>query len=60
MTLEHHGKFIILASDGVLEFISSQEAIELVASEWERGNAEGCCTALVKESEVEARGGGGG
>jgi serine/threonine protein phosphatase PrpC len=50
MTLERHDKFIILASDGVWEFISSQEAIELVASEWERGNAEGCCTALVKES----------
>jgi serine/threonine protein phosphatase PrpC len=50
ITLERHDKFIILASDGVWEFISSQEAIELVTSEWERGNAEGCCTVLVKES----------
>jgi serine/threonine protein phosphatase PrpC len=48
MTIERHDKFIILASDEVWEFIRSQEAIELVASEWERGNAEGCCTALVK------------
>jgi serine/threonine protein phosphatase PrpC len=50
LTLEPQDKFIIIASDGVWEFISSLEAIELVTSEWERGNAEGCCERLVKES----------
>lgn len=50
IVLEPQDKFIILASDGVWEFISSMEAIDIVAAEWERGNAEGCCDRLVKES----------
>jgi serine/threonine protein phosphatase PrpC len=49
-SLTPQDKFVILASDGVWEFITSLEAIQLVAEEWERGNAEGCCEVLVKES----------
>lgn len=50
VTLDPKDKFIIIASDGVWEFITSKEAVLIVASEWERGNAEGCCECLVKES----------
>ena len=39
--------FIIVASDGVWEFISSQEACDIVAR---YENATDSCTALVKEA----------
>ena len=38
--------FVILASDGVWEFIPSQEAVDIVASEIEHG-AEMACQKLI-------------
>lgn len=32
ITLDHRDKFMILASDGIWEFISSQEAVDMVAT----------------------------
>jgi len=42
-----HDSFIIVASDGVWEFITSQEACDLVAK---YENATDACTALVQEA----------
>ena len=42
-------QFVILASDGVFEFISSQEAVDIVAKHMETG-PQAACEALVKES----------
>ena len=43
--------FIIVASDGVWEFISSQEAVDLVAAFHANGQSpQEACTALVNES----------
>ncbi|CAG9316791.1 unnamed protein product [Blepharisma stoltei] len=48
--LEPKDKFIILASDGIWEFISSQEAVDMVKESWETGKTEACCDKLVKEA----------
>jgi len=45
---------IIWASDGVWEFISSQEAIDIVMEKWNEGPLE-AAAALVKESVVRWR-----
>lgn len=43
-------KFIILASDGVWDYISSQEAVEIISKVWKKGKSELCCEVLLKES----------
>ncbi|KAG1662755.1 hypothetical protein FOA52_006780 [Chlamydomonas sp. UWO 241] len=40
-------KFMILASDGVWEFVSSQEAVDIIAS---HDNIEDACRSLVEEA----------
>ncbi len=45
---EHH-KFMILASDGVWEFISSQEAVDIVAAKIHMG-ADVACETLIHEA----------
>mmetsp|Transcript_14261 Transcript_14261/g.10312 ORF Transcript_14261/g.10312 Transcript_14261/m.10312 type:complete len:200 (+) Transcript_14261:897-1496(+) len=48
--LSEDDKFIVLASDGVWEFISNEEAVNLVVPYWLQGNPEAACDKLVKES----------
>ncbi len=53
LTKDH--KFLVLASDGVWEFISSQavsiiQCVEMIAPLWEVGNIEGACDRILKES----------
>lgn len=43
-------KFIVLASDGVWEFISNEEVANIVLPFYEKRNAEGAAEALVRES----------
>lgn len=50
--LTYEDKFIIIASDGIWEFISSEEAVCMVSSLWQSGNAESCCDKLVKEATI--------
>ena len=47
--------FVILASDGIWEFISSQEAVDLAGSYWKEGRLEECCQALVAEATLRWR-----
>jgi len=42
-------KFSIWASDGVWEFMTSQEVVDIVAAKMEEG-PQACCEAVVKES----------
>ena len=46
-TAKDHDSFVIVASDGVWEFITSQEACDLVA---QYESATDACTALVQEA----------
>jgi len=48
-------KFMILASDGVWEFISNQEAVDLVHTVGSRAGPEEAVKALVDEYEAKCR-----
>ena len=43
-------KFVIIASDGVWDHISSQEAVDIVASVWKNGKSEACCEKILTEA----------
>ena len=43
-------KFIILASDGLFEFMENQEIIDIVKDYYEKNDIVGCCEYLYKES----------
>ena len=43
-------KFMIIASDGVWEFISSQECINMIKNFYEKNDLKGCCEYLYQES----------
>lgn len=53
LTSDH--KFLVLASDGIWEFLSNQTVIEIVAQFWEAGNIEGACERAVKEAVIQWR-----
>ena len=43
-------KFLILASDGLFEFMGSQEIIDIVKNYYAKNDIVGCCEYLYKES----------
>lgn len=43
-------KFIIIASDGVWDYISSLEAVQIVSKAWKKGKSELCCETLLDEA----------
>lgn len=45
--LEKKDKFIIIASDGVWDCITSQDAVEIVASVFKEGKSEACCEKIL-------------
>lgn len=51
LPLEASDKFIVIASDGVFEFISSEEAVELIVPYWKRGDYRGASEALAAEAQ---------
>ena len=48
--LVREDKFIVLASDGLFEFISSEEVGNIVKGYYEKNDIVGCCEYLYKES----------
>lgn len=53
--LTHEHKFLVLASDGIWEFLSNQAVVNIVAQFWESGNIEGACEKAVKEAVMQWR-----
>ena len=51
-TISRDDKFMILASDGVWEFISSLEAVKIVAVHWELGQPVKACNALLRAAQM--------
>eukprot|EP01017_Pseudomicrothorax_dubius_P033714 TRINITY_DN4540_c0_g1_i10.p1 TRINITY_DN4540_c0_g1~~TRINITY_DN4540_c0_g1_i10.p1 ORF type:complete len:646 (+),score=93.14 TRINITY_DN4540_c0_g1_i10:112-2049(+) len=49
--IEKDDRFIVLATDGVWEFIESAECVQLVAPFYERNDLEGACDRLLAESQ---------
>ena len=43
-------KYMIIASDGIWEFISSQECIDIIKDFYEKNDLKGCCEYLYQES----------
>lgn len=43
-------KFLIVATDGVWEFLSNQKCVNLIAPYWESQDIEGACEKVLKES----------
>lgn len=43
-------KFLVIASDGVWEFISNEEVVNMIVPYWLQGNPEEACNKIVKES----------
>ena len=52
--IEYHiaadDKIIIMGSDGVWEFISNEDAIQIVGPYYENRDINGACEALMKEA----------
>jgi serine/threonine protein phosphatase PrpC len=46
----YEDKFIIIASDGIWEFISSEEAVRTVVPFWHQNNPNAACEALQKKA----------
>lgn len=42
--------FIVLASDGVWEFMTNEEVVEIVSRFWESKDPLGACDALIEEA----------
>ena len=49
-TLTKDDKFIIIASDGIWEFLPNDQVVEMVVPYWEENNPEGACDKLISES----------
>ena len=47
---EEGDKFMIIASDGIWEFISSQECVDIIKNFYDRNDLKGCCEYLYQES----------
>ena len=43
-------KFMIIASDGIWEFISSQECVDIIKNFYDKNDLKGCCEYLYQES----------
>jgi serine/threonine protein phosphatase PrpC len=50
MNLMEGDQFIILASDGVWEFITNEEAIQIIMPHYKNNSAEKAAEAIIKES----------
>lgn len=48
--LEDHDKFIVQASDGIWEFMSNQEVIDIVIPYWYKNDPKGACDHLTYEA----------
>ena len=48
-------KFIVIASDGVWEFLSNEDVAQIVYPFFEKRNAEGAAEALVRESYLKLK-----
>lgn len=47
-TLTQKDKIIIVATDGVWEFLTPQKVIEIISPYYEQSNIEGACNALLE------------
>eukprot|EP00357_Protocruzia_adherens_P032191 CAMPEP_0115046528 /NCGR_PEP_ID=MMETSP0216-20121206/48797_1 /TAXON_ID=223996 /ORGANISM="Protocruzia adherens, Strain Boccale" /LENGTH=581 /DNA_ID=CAMNT_0002429615 /DNA_START=83 /DNA_END=1828 /DNA_ORIENTATION=+ len=46
--LTHEDKFIVLASDGVWEFLKNEDVISMIIPFWEQDDPEGACERVIR------------
>ena len=49
-TIDENTKFIVVASDGVWEFLDNQKVADMVMPFYKKNDPDGACKALIKES----------
>ena len=49
-TIDKKSKFMVLASDGIWEFLSNQKVADLIMPFYNKNDAEGACKTIVKEA----------
>ena len=49
-TIDCDTKFIVIASDGLWEFLSNKNVAEIVMFYYKKNDPNGACKALIKES----------
>ena len=49
-TIDKDTKFIIIASDGIWEFLSNKKVVHIVLPFYENKDSDGACKALIKEA----------
>ena len=49
-TIDHHSKYLVLASDGIWEFISSEQAMKYCNKFYMRNDAKGLCQDLSQKA----------
>jgi len=50
--LEEEDKFIVIASDGVWEFLSNQQIVDYVAPYFNKNHLESACDKVVREATL--------
>ncbi|KAL4445261.1 hypothetical protein ABPG74_022074 [Tetrahymena malaccensis] len=50
--LSYNDKILVLASDGVWEFIDNKEIIKMIAPYYQRNDIEGACECLLQEAHL--------
>jgi len=50
--LSPEDRFIVIGSDGVFEFLSSEDVVRIVAPYWKVQDVQGACERLVQEAEL--------
>ena len=48
--ISEEDKFLVVASDGVFEFLSNDEIVDLVVPFWHKNDLKGACSTIVRES----------
>jgi len=48
LELNKDDKFIVIASDGIWEFIDNNKCVEIVAKHWEKNDPQGACKELTQ------------
>ena len=50
MNIDNDTKFIVLASDGIWEFLSNENVKDIVMPFYQNNDPNGACQSLIKES----------
>lgn len=50
--MEKEDKFIVIASDGVLEFLSNKQVVDIIVPFYMRNDLEAACDKVVREATL--------